>query len=283
MTRKPEGRFFRDLDGRDDGMFMGKAASQPVPIVNASGGKGDKSDQSSKLNVGATGAPVGGSGFGGQGMGGGMYGTGKGVAKKAGAAPSDWDADTSLPTGFHRPASEQPNELESGGERFHDTSDGTVAQPSNRHRHGLVEGGAMTMRATSSSQMGKHASAPRFLGTSYGIEKSAFASGPEPGKAKGSEWVGRRADEFTGSLRNAAGGVGDFLDSGVKAVTRSPVGATLATLLAARMGLGGIKRIGRLAKGKPPTPPPSAASGFVGKLRAAAGRAVLNARNFVTK
>jgi len=228
-----------------------------------------------------------------------MAGTGRGLPKHAGASPTDWDADTSLPTGFHRPAKEQPEALEGGGERFHSTEDGTVIPPSNRQRHGLVEGGSMTLRATASPQMGKHASVSRFMGTSYGIEKSAYSTDawgnakPKKEEASAGGWLGARAGEFGHSLQSAAGGVGDFLNSGVKAVTRSPGGATLAAIIAAGLGVGGAKRLMRLggggaaaaAKAKAVADAAKAAKGggIISKLMGGAAKAVAGARNFVTK
>jgi hypothetical protein len=292
MKKKADdGRFFRDLDGRDNGMFMGKlaqgAAAAGATSTNASGSKPGQSTSSetTKLDIGATGAPMGGSGFRGQGMGGGMYGTGTG--KVASLAPSDWDADAGMPTGFHRPAREQPEGLEEGGERFHSTESNSVVPPTNRQRHGLVEGGSMTMRATAGSQMGKHASTRRFMGTSF--DKVAFA--PSPSEKRDAPGVGGyvsgRAGEFRGSLGRAAEGVGSALSEGVKSVTRSPVGATLATVLAAKLGLGGLKRVARGMRGTKAVaksaPAARGGKGLIGGLMSGARDLVSGARNFVTK
>lgn len=294
MKKSAAGRFFRDLDGRDDGMFMGKLAQGAAAASSGMADTGKPSQpatESSKLDIGVTGAPMGGTGFRGQGMGGGLYGTGSG--KTASAAPSDWDTENGMPTGFHRPAREQPEGLEDGGERFHSTESNSVASPSNRQRHGLVEGGSMTLRATSSPQMGKHASIPRFLGTSYGIEKSAWDSDPTyyrkaPKESSSSgDWVSSRAGEYTSSLGRAARGIGETASSAVKAVTTSPVGATLATLIAAKMGIGGIKRLARGARASRPAAKQLARAtghgGLVGKLMSGARDVVSGARNFVTK
>lgn len=335
LTQK--GRFFRDLDGRDDGMFMGKAAAAPGAGVSdvANDASAAKADQSSKLNIGATGAPMGGSGFRGAGMGGGMYGTGDGggendtdlsddtkgvledsyghgtgkkpkgdetrlmsmldkagpgktrrAAKTAAASPTDWDADTSLPTGFHRPTHEQPEELEAGGERFHSTEMNSIS-PAPFHRHGLVEGGQMSVKGTASSQMGKHAGVSRFMGTSFGIEKGAFVAPAESDESDAGSWVSNRANEFKGSLGRAASGAGHALSEGVKGVTTSPVGATLAGLVALRLGLGGARRLGRIGRGTKAVSGVAAKAsgkgGLIGKLMSGARDAVSSARNFVTK
>jgi len=227
----------------------------------------------------------------------------KSISKMSSASPSDWDADTSLPTGFHRPAKLQPEALEDGGERFHSTEDGTVIPSSNRQRHGLVEGGSMSLRATSSPQMGKHASVGRFLGTSYGIEKGAASSMPPmpsyyssdkpSNEATGGSWLGNRASEFGSSLKRAVGGIGDMASQGVKSITQSPVGATVAALVAAKMGLGGAKKIMRLGAGAKAAEKAmlaakaaKAAGGgasFMSRLMGGAAKAVAGARNFVTK
>lgn len=164
--------------------------------------------------------------------------------KTAGKSPSDWDAESGIPTGFHRPAYEQPEGLESGGERFHSTeAKGADYGAGSGLSHGLVEGGKLRMKGSSGSQIGKHASAtPRFLGTSRGVDKTAGAG--EYWRERGSE-----------ALSSAKGGVeqlGRSADEGVRAITKSPAASLIATALLARYGLGkaraGARAIGRGAK-----------------------------------
>lgn len=209
-------------------------------------------------------------------------------AKKSSASPTDWDPDIALPVGFHRPAHEQPEALEEGGERFHSTESNSVVPSSNRQRHGLVEGGNMTLRATSSPQMGKHASVARFLGTSFGIEKSAWDSEPDYYKKKpesSGSWIGDRAGEFTSSLRKATGGAGKEVGEGVKSITTSPLAAVVATAIAARLGYGGLRRGVRALRGTKTVAQaaPAAKQGLIGKLVSGARGLVSGAKNYVTK
>lgn len=265
------GRFFRDLSGRDDGMFMGKMAEQPGLAGAPGSAVGQPKPASQPLNIGATGAPIGGSGGQGAGIGGGMYGTGTGVNKAASMAPSDWDTGSGMATGFHRPAKEQPEALEEGGERFHSTESNSVVPASDRQRHGLFEGGAgMVVRATASPQMGKHASVSRFLGTSF--EKRAFyESAPA---AKGSPgvrgFVSDRAGEFVDSLGRAGKAVTEMGGGGVKSITTSPAASVAAALIALKLGHGAGKKglVKLLPKAKPVAKP----LGLVGKVMAGAGR-----------
>jgi len=239
----------------------------------------DKSSEikADTMDAGATGAPIGGMGQRGEGMGGGsLYGSGEGseeeaspedtlkallgkaVAegdeqpqKTAAKSPNDWDADAGLPTGFHRPAGDQPEALEAGGERFHSTehkgADFGVG-------HGLVETGSFKMKGTSSGQMGKHASAPlRFLGTSYGIDKEAT-------------WSEDQANRFVGSARSGIGSIGEAAKKGVESVTSSPAASLIALALLGRAGLrggkaglkGAKKAINKARGVHPPPPPPTA-------------------------
>lgn len=203
------------------------------------------------------------------------FGTGTGkrasvmdLLKVSAAAPSDGEAASDMPTGFHRPAHTQPEALESGGERFHSTEGGVIEGSRNNQRHGLVEGGAMSMPATASPALGKHASVGRFMGTSFGIEKGAGVE----------DWVSQRAGEFGGSLRNA-------IDTSTKSITQSPIAATVAALLAARIGARGVMKAGRfgkrLIKGTPPPPPPP--EGFINKLVSGARTFAFGAKNLVEK
>lgn len=225
--------------------------------------------QTDSVDVGSMGAPVGGHGFRGEGMSGGMYGTGdgdtsedeevmrlasllaaavkgeerpaeSGEEKKAARTPTDIDTESGIPTGFHRPAYEQPEALEPGGDRFHSTE---ATGPD----YGAGKGFSMstTRQAkqrtapTSSGQMGKHASAselPRFLGTKYAMVKHADAG----------QYLTERGSDFTSSLRRAAGGVGSRLDEAAKGISQSPLASTL--LLG--FGLKGLGRgAGKLVRG----------------------------------
>lgn len=288
MARPQEGRFFRDLAGRDDGNFMDKQSmitpSTTVPGGVPSGaginvsprmgtGPGANKSQTDKpatekLNIGATGGPVGGMGERGEGMSGGMYGTG---TKTAGKTPTDWDADSGLPTGFHRATREQPEPVEAGGDRFHSTETTNPPFGGNKGvRHGLTETGGMTVAAGENHQIGKHASAapPRFLGTSFGLSKTAAIDN-----------YGRKAESYAGeisemagkSLREAGRKALDTGDRAVRAVAGSPAAMGIAALLAARFGLRGLKGVGRtaarLAKGRRAMPPPSAMKRLMGGAR----------------
>ena len=239
-----------------------------------------KPTTTSYVNPGATGMPPGNAGEPGQAAGGGMYGAGEGAEsseedtlkallgksvaegdgekrtpkepedeKTAAIDPSDWDTSMGMPTGFHRPTSEQPEALEPGGERFHST-DGKGAD------YGAGEG--MRMKATSGHQLGKHASAnsspPRFLGTSFAMDKLATG------------YASERSHEFTSSLGEAARGIGRAADEGVKSVTKSPAASLIAAVLLGRLGFKGAKGAGRLGlrgirrlRGKAPPVPKSTA------------------------
>lgn len=273
-----DGHFLRDMSGRDDAFFHSKTAMNGQP-------PGARS-----MNVGATGAtgaPVGGMGTPGQGMSGGnLFGHGEGVEKKkpkgdeeerlkkllaksrdknssektAGATPSDWDAGSGIPTGFHRPTKEQPEGLEEGGERFHDSTADSPEYESIGVKHGLVEGGSLRIPHGSSHQMGKHAA--RFLGTSLGLEKQAkyIDSGVE-------KYTGDKVSKFGRSLKRGAKQVAGRADEAAEAIVGSPIAAGIATLLAARLGLRGVKGAVRAIRGKrQPTSLVGSAVGSIKKL-----------------
>jgi hypothetical protein len=261
MARPDKGRFFRDMAGRDDGLFLDKTAYSsyaPGQIPSGSGinasprmGTGTGPTESDKpatekVSLGETGGPVGGMGERGEGMSGGMYGAGNGKTKTAATTPNDWDADSGLPTGFHRPASEQPEALEEGGERFFSTEASNPAFGGGKGvRHGLLETGGMNMPAGHGHQVGKHASAApvRFLGTSFGTSKTAAPIANYGDKAEG--YASARGSEAAESLRAAGRSVADTADKAIKAGTRSPAAMGLAALLLGRVGLRGMKRLGR--------------------------------------
>lgn len=230
-AQSSKGRFFRDMAGRDDGLFHEKAAVDDM---------GDAADG----GAGATAAPMGGMDSAGDDAGGGMYGTGKpkkkpvigkGAAKTAARSPNDWDDSTGIPTGFHRPAIEQPKDLEAGGERFHSTeAKAPDFGAANEQRHGVVEGGSMHTRPTTGHQMGKHAS-PRFLGTSF--QKSAFTSSADDYVNRGKSYASGIANQAGNSLETAGKDAVGALDRGVKGVASSPLAMTIAAGL-------GIKALG---------------------------------------
>lgn len=285
---KPKrGRFFRDLEGRDDGTFHEKSAmlgpkapSQTMKITPTGGAMG--------------GAGQGGAGMGANdtGMGGGMYGTGDGEKsddtkgreadedrlqrlldgaskgkerpakggeeddkeekdkeKTASLVPSDWDADSGIPTGFHRPASNQPEALEPGAERFHSTdAKGPDYGVGEGLQDSLTAGRGLKMKATSGHQMGKHAT-PRFLGTSFAKEA----------------YVSERAGEMGSSAKRGGKSLLNKADEGVRKVTSS---APLS--IAALVGMGllgrklGRKGFAKLRARNAPKAPPTIAD----KLRA---------------
>jgi hypothetical protein len=256
------GRFFRDLSGRDDGAFHQKAAmTSYAPGDVPAGGNAN-------VSPGAMGAKP----TGGDGTSGGMYGAGSGAKKKSGvpkvaaATPSDWDADSGLPTGFHRPAQEQPEPLEAGGERFHasEAMAPSLGVPS-QQRHGLVEGGSVRTSALTPPQMGKHA-APRFLGTMYGDEKIAASAEEYTNRAR--SYAGQRGDEAKKSLSTFGRGLATKSDEVVKGITQSPTSSAIAALVLGKMGLGAVKGAGRgAARLVGRRPAPSASGQVLGGLR----------------
>lgn len=256
-----EARFFRDLPGRGEADFYKSAdalyGTDPAAALSESaGGPSDVSPGSSDM------------------------GTGKGLKKKP--APQEKTAtpdptylwDEPVADGFHRPAREQPEALEHGGERFHasDADYGTGAAGS----HSVVDRPKPTPRA--GGPMGKHAAAmPRFLGTSF--EKSALSlpSGKdvgdtydkardaggralETGKAygqkaleTGKELGGKlldRATRYGGqaleTLKSSTGGLGDQADEALDAASKHPLGA--AAMLGGA-GVLGAKAVGGAARG----------------------------------
>lgn len=261
------GRFFRDMAGREDGTFHEKTAMLPGTYGPPGGGAGGAINVSP---AGAAMGGMGGGGMGmGGGMYGTGEGDKKSDTSKkresdeeklkrlllaaaggterkaesgdedkeksdeektAGNTPNDWDAESGLPTGFHRPAYEQPEALEPGGDRFHSTE---AQGPDYGAGQGLQNGNVgsrMSMKPGTGHQMGKHA-APRFLGTSFA--KTAYVS--------------ERADEMKGSIGRAGKWTGERLDESVKSVTRDPaasvVALTAAALLARGLGKKGLSKI----------------------------------------
>lgn len=273
------GHFFRDLPGRGDATFQKHA-------------NGDEGYGGGNVTPEDADTPMGDTPDAGSDAGGGMYGTGKGAPKnakeksklaalldKAGpgktrsavkvasASPSDWEEDMiGLPTGFHRPTHDQPEALDEGGERFHST----LAKPPETGstapsvRHGVREGGSLSMPATAGHQMGKHA-APRFLGTSF-AKHALDDSDYEAAKSYAKD----RYDEAKGSLMSAGRDLGGTLDKGIRTITKSPVGTAVAGLVAAKLIGHGARGIGRGAArvfGHRPVPKPGLIGQAAGGLR----------------
>lgn len=216
------GRFFRDLPGREDGDFAKQSmlgGSQPI-------------------NIGATGAPMGGQGYRGAGMGD-LYGTGKPKKKAptpekiASRSPSDWDADASAPVGFHRPTRTQPEAQEAGGARFHSSkhSQGT----GDGIRHGVVEGGRFATRS-GRTMMGKQAADVPDFGRHIGQAGSSIGRAKDR-MLKGTDEALQSVSSNPWASLAAAGGLGLLgygllrrggrsLAKAVKGIKKPPVPAT---------------------------------------------------------
>ena len=184
----------------------------------------------------------------------GMFGTGQGATKRASASPSDGDIDLNgagLPTGFHRPASEQPDQLESGGTRFQ-SSEARYGTG-----HGVVEAGRLRMGKGRSHAMGKHAHMLMFK------EADTFDDFVESTK-KGLKGSGEYISDVGGTAaRSAAKGVkavGRTADKYLREGAKSPAASTAAAALLAYGGLRGLRGLGRgavrLARGAGKKPPP---------------------------
>ena len=270
-SRPQEGHFFRDMQGREGGQFHQKTAmTAPTPDTT------DVSNTETSMSASSTDG-VGGMGSAGKGMGGGMYGSGKGVKKKdeseaerlakllkkASATPSDWDNNDEQPTGFHRPSKSQPEALEPGGDRFFSSDAPGPSFGVGQGVHGLVEGGTMSVRQGTGHQMGKHASEQRFLGTSFGIAKQAKITDRK-------EYEGARGytDSVIGEAGKSLGEAGHIAantaDKAVKGIAGSPAAMGIAALLAARMGLKGVKGLGKGAL-RAAGHKPKASAGLVGR------------------
>ena len=152
------------------------------------------------------------------------------LGKAAGATPNMWGSENLLSDGYHRPASEQPEALEDGGERFFDQSASTENIGVGRlNRHDSI-----STATTDTHQVGKHASVqasvPRFLGTSYGIEKQA------------KEDV---ADNYKASLKRIGGNIKSSAGKAVEKASKDPRAVALGTgllgLLALKGGRGLIR------------------------------------------
>ena len=261
-----EGRFFDQLPGRDDGNFhkiaMYSYAPGTIPrgggmnVGAASGpsyGAGAGSFDPSKVttaNAGATGSPAG------------IYGTGKGKqhSKKAYESPTVPESD-GVPTGFHRPAHEQPEALEGGGERFHSTQSRAPEYGAGTGRQSTTQQSQMKMKATSNGQLGKQASV-RYLGTSFALEKDAGEWGDI-----GSNFVdtlgtsSRQAVDTAGKwgknfARRATKKVEEKSKDPAYALGALGAGALGAGLLGRGLLRGAGKGAKRLWRGKPATPPP---------------------------
>lgn len=261
-SQHADGKFFADGAGRDDGRFYEKTAmgmaTPPMgggmnvsPMMGT--GKGAKGPQPTKdLNIGATGGPTGGTGYRGEGMSGGMYGTGAGATKKAAAKPSDGDAiagGTGIPTGFHRPAGEQPEGLEAGGTRFHSTE---VNSPHQGTGHGVIEAGRLRMGKGRTHSMGKHA---HMLMLKEAGVKDDFVSS----LGQSANYLKDRGRETYESARKGVTAAGRKADALVREGAKSPAASTAAAALGLYGMYRGLRRGGRglrnLVRGKQAPPP----------------------------
>lgn len=264
----PKGDFFKEAPGRDDARFYEKNANEMMGYPPSGGMVGDV---------------AGSAGVGGGEMGGGMYGTGvpkeakrarpsiksllniagpgktRAAVKVAGSSPSDWEAEANLATGFHRPAKEQPESLEAGGERFHSSMAKTPAGGAAiESRHGIREGGSMALPVSSTHNLGKHAE-----------DKTALDldSAGRYGKA--------RLEEAKNSLTSGSHDLGETADKAVRGITGSPAGTAIAGLIGLKMlgrgGRGVARGAGRLFGRKKPPPPPSLLGSVAGGLRRLVG------------
>jgi hypothetical protein len=262
MARPQEGNFFRDMRGRDDASFHQKTAQG----TGASGAQAAVNTAQSNIAGPAPQAAQS------PGASSGNFGSGEGLGEKkkkseserlalllssasgkdgekeskdkdektASAAPSDWDG-ADLATGFHRATKEQPEALEPGGERFHSSvGNGSQYRGEGSRTHGLVEGGSMRKRQGTGHQMGKHASAapPRFMGTSFNKTAMKITE-----KSTWDKSLGQAKDTAQKTLSQAGETAGKALDAGSK----SPLAVGIAALLAAKLGMRGLKGVGRLA------------------------------------
>jgi len=265
MARPQDGNFFRDMSGRDDAKFHQKTAQS-----NGAGGAAKAADNAQTNIAGPApqAAPA-------PGANAGNYGAGEGISDKkkkgsdserlalllrsaadkddkkestdkdektASAAPSDWDG-ADLATGFHRATREQPEPLEAGGERFHDTDgNGSEYRGQGSRTHGVVEGGSMRKRQGTGHQMGKHASASpaRFLGTSF--NKTA-----EPDMKYDKDYAKRLGGNVSGTVRKTLSQAGQTAGKALEEGSKSPIAVGIAALLAAKLGMRGIKGAAGLA------------------------------------
>jgi hypothetical protein len=190
------------------------------------------------------------------------------LAKQSAAAPSDWENEIGIPTGYHRPTHDQPEGLEAGGERWFSTTAKPAEQGSQPSiRHGLREGGSLHTSATNSPQMGKHASL-RFLGTSF--NKQALAGdddGPSTFSEEGARNLGSNVKNSLGELGTRALSAAD---SGIKSLSKSPAAMGVAALLGGKALLHGGKSVVRgtaRALGHVPVAKPGIIGQGLGSLR----------------
>lgn len=162
--------------------------------------------------------------------------------------------------GFHRPAREQPEPIEHGGERFHasDADYGTGAG----FMQGIV---ARTGNKPPASSRAKQAALN--LGQAYDKAKGAGAEALSAGKELGGKVLDRAArygGQALDTLKGSGAGIGESVDEALDSASRRPLGAAAmlggAGILGAK-AVGGAARgaargVGRLLHGKP-TPPRS--------------------------
>lgn len=257
-----KGRFFRDLPGREKGDFhkkgmLGAGAPDAAAPVTAS------------PQMAALGAA------GGNNSTGSMYGGGDGEAvdkvkelldyemKEHGKIPTPKEEEAEkkaleltpdvmggglvIPTGFERPTSEQPEALEAGGERFHD-SEARIADFGTGKgvpKHGLVETGGMKVSATSGHQMGKHAAA-RFLGTTMAKTAAAVDVDKHKPGLRGDD--GSALDKAIFTAKSPQYSYGVVKKDSERTMKALKDGASSATSSAGKAIASVGKRIGNVAK-----------------------------------
>ena len=165
-----------------------------------------------------------------------------------------------LPSGFHRAARVQPEELEFGAERFHSSEAQGTGQGI---RHGVIEGGQIHAGALTQPQLKKTASDMRFMGTSF--QKVSFtaddAYDTTAQKAReGAAWaketagtIGRGTVEGVRRVGQGAGqALGQIGHAAGEAIKNPWVDLALAALAGrAALGMGGraLRGAGRLVRG----------------------------------
>lgn len=171
-------------------------------------------------------------------------------------------------TGFHRPAIDQPEALEAGGQRFHAESEGTDSV-----LPGIVAPSITTGAIKAGRYLGKQASDMRFLGTSFQKTSTEYRM-PTADEAYDSlkRGAGSAADFGKGigtNVVNTVGGLAEDISrvggKGLDDLSKNKLGALLLAGLGARIGLGsgaavarGVWKGGRALLGRrPPAPPES--------------------------
>lgn len=164
--------------------------------------------------------------------------------------------DEPVADGFHRPAREQPEAEEHGGERFHasDADAGT----------GAVQG-VVARVADKPAAAGRAKQAAVELGQAYDKAKGAGAEALATGKDLGGKVLDRAArygGQALDTLKGSGEGLGEGVDEALDSASRRPLGAAAmlggAGILGARV-VGGAARgaargVKSLVHGKPKPP-----------------------------